>query len=293
MFGMKRAIFSNEAGQGSSPIAHCAARTREPVREGLVAGLEPFIDTLVVCTFTALIILATGIWNRPPDARFDSMPTVTRTPSGWQFANTVAPPDLPWRSDERVILMLTADKNQAHTSSYHRIEGTVTGSEGKYVVNWDLFQGEHKPEIAYHGFYKSYVGATLTAKAFDSVHPGLGKWLITIAVWLFALSTIITWAYYGEQGVSYLFGAKGTLPFHLVYCLLIVIATLGHIQTDADLDNLTGIGLGVLVWGNIPITLLFGHQAMRAYRDYVARLKSGNMGKGNGTVSQAGRTVQS
>ncbi|MDH5622001.1 MAG: amino acid carrier protein, partial [Gammaproteobacteria bacterium] len=64
MFGMKRAIFSNEAGQGSSPIAHSAAKTDEPAREGIVAGLEPFIDTIVVCTFTALIILSTGIWNR-------------------------------------------------------------------------------------------------------------------------------------------------------------------------------------------------------------------------------------
>ncbi len=66
LFGMKRALFSNEAGQGSSPIAHSAAKTDEPVREGIVAGLEPFIDTLIVCTFTALVILSTGVWNRAP-----------------------------------------------------------------------------------------------------------------------------------------------------------------------------------------------------------------------------------
>ena len=73
LFGLKRAAFSNEAGQGSSPIAHSAAKTDEPVREGIVAGLEPFIDTLVVCTFTALIILSTGIWNRAPDVPLDEM----------------------------------------------------------------------------------------------------------------------------------------------------------------------------------------------------------------------------
>ena len=55
LFGMKRALFSNEAGQGSSPIAHSAAKTDEPVREAVVAGLEPFIDTIVVCTFLSLI----------------------------------------------------------------------------------------------------------------------------------------------------------------------------------------------------------------------------------------------
>lgn len=274
LFGMKRAIFSNEAGQGSSPIAHAAAKTREPVREGIVAGLEPFIDTLVVCTFTALIILATGIWNRAPDAMFDSPPTVARTESGWQFTQTVTPDSLEWRAGEVVTLIVNAG------SSHHRINGTVSGTDEHYLIDWDVFPGEQKPGLVHNGFYKSYVGATLTAKAFDSVQPGLGKWLITISVWLFGFSTIITWAYYGEQGINYLAGSRGVLPFQIVYCLLVILATLGHIQTDADLDNLTGIGLGVLVWGNIPITLLFGYQAMRAYKDYVRRLTSGDMEKG-------------
>ena len=88
MFGMKRAIFSNEAGQGSSPIAHSAAKTDEPAREGIVAGLEPFIDTIVVCTFTALIILSTGIWNRGPDVPLDTLPTAVQADSGWQFTPT-------------------------------------------------------------------------------------------------------------------------------------------------------------------------------------------------------------
>ncbi|MEM7807665.1 MAG: amino acid carrier protein, partial [Planctomycetota bacterium] len=71
-FGMKRALFSSEAGQGSAPIAHAAAKTDEPVREGIVAGLEPLIDTLVVCTITALVLLATGTYNRGPEATFAS-----------------------------------------------------------------------------------------------------------------------------------------------------------------------------------------------------------------------------
>ena len=75
LYGMKRAIFSNEAGQGTSPIAHSAARTDEPVREGVVAGLEPFIDTIFVCTLTALVIIVTGTWNRPAEA---SLPVDTR-----------------------------------------------------------------------------------------------------------------------------------------------------------------------------------------------------------------------
>jgi alanine or glycine:cation symporter, AGCS family len=277
LFGMKRAIFSNEAGQGSSAIAHSAAKTDEPVREGLVAGLEPLIDTLVVCTFTALIILATGIWNRAPDVTFDTVPGVSQTDSGWQFARTNAPAGNAWLEGEAVTLIVAAGRDNPNDNARYRVDGTIVLSDGAYVIDWSPYTGTRKPELTSNGFYKSYVGATLTAKAFDSVQPGLGKWLITFAVWLFGFSTIITWAYYGEQGVTYLAGDKGVLPFKFVFCLLVVLATLGHIQTDADLDNVTGIGMGVMIWANLPITLLFGYQAMRAYRGYIERLKSGQM----------------
>ena len=277
LFGMKRAVFSNEAGQGSSPIAHSAAKTDEPVREGIVAGLEPFIDTIVVCTFTALIILATGIWNRGPDAMFTTMPTATQTGTGWQFAETAAP-DGEWHDGEVVTLIVRASENPATGQAFHRIDGVVSTNESQYVINWSTLDDPVKPEIVANGFYKTYVGATLTAKALDSIAPDLGKWLITVASWLFGISTIIAWAYYGEQGTIYLAGEKGVLPFKLIYCGLTFLATLGHIQTDTDLDNMTGIGLGVMVWANLPICWIFGYQAMRAYKDYVRRLKDGRMG---------------
>src|SRR6056297_1765070 len=63
VWGIKRGLFSNEAGQGSAPIAHGAAKTEEPVREGVVALLEPFIDTILVCTMTGLVIIITGVWQ--------------------------------------------------------------------------------------------------------------------------------------------------------------------------------------------------------------------------------------
>ena len=117
-----------------------------------------------------------------------------------------------------------------------------------------------------------------SAKAFDSVKPGLGKWLISIAAWLFAVSTIITWSYYGEQGMVYLAGEKSVLAYKIVYCMMIIVATLGFIKTDTDLDNMTGIGTAVILFANIPICWFFGYQAMRAYKEYVGRLKSGLMG---------------
>jgi len=277
LFGMKRAVFSNEAGQGSSPIAHSAAKTDEPVREGIVAGLEPFIDTIVVCTFTALIILATGIWNRGPDVMFTSMPEATQTESGWQF-ETAAAPYGEWQDGEVVTLVVSAGENAATGQVFHRIDGVVNARESEFLIDWDVLDDPVKPEIVAGGLYKTYVGATLTAKALDSVTPGLGKWLITVASWLFGISTIIAWAYYGEQGIFYLAGEKGVLPFKLIYCGLTFLATLGHIRTAADLDNMTGIGLGVIIWANLPICWIFGYQAMRAYKDYVRRLKDGRMG---------------
>ena len=280
MFGMKRAIFSNEAGQGSSAMAHAAAKTNEPAREGIVAGLEPFIDTIVVCTFTALIILATGIWNRAPDLSFDAPPALTQTASGWSYSNTeLAGSD--WRVDEPVMMIVEAAENPATGNHLHRVTGLVSATDTGFTVSWSSVAGDTKPRIVGGGFYRDYVGATLTAKAFDSVAPGLGKWLITIASWLFAISTIIAWAYYGEQGAVYLAGDKGVLPFRLVYCSLIFVATLGHIKTSTDLDNLSGIGLGVIIYANLPICWIFGYQAMRAYKDYVRRLKSGRMGPGH------------
>src|SRR5690606_5927386 len=82
MIGMRRALFSSEAGAGSSPIAHSAAKTDEPVREGIVGGLEPFIDTIVVCTLTALVILASGMWQRGGEAVFEQSPAVISSASG-------------------------------------------------------------------------------------------------------------------------------------------------------------------------------------------------------------------
>jgi len=277
LFGMKRAVFSNEAGQGSSAIAHAAAKTDEPVREGLVGGMEPFIDTIVVCTFTALIILSTGIWNRAPDVAFESIPRAVQSEAGWTFPDTpLGPGD--WKDQQGLLIVVSAGENIATGQNVHRVGGSVALTDSGFVARWQTLNGTTMPEVIGGGFYQDYVGATLTAKAFDSVAPGLGKWLITIASWLFAISTIIAWGYYGEQGAVYMWGNKAAMPYRIVYCSLTFIATLGHIKTSADLDNMTGIGLGIIIYANLPICWIFGYQAMRAYKDYIQRLKDGRMG---------------
>ena len=281
LFGMKRAVFSNEAGQGSSPIAHSAAKTDEPVREAVVAGMEPFIDTIVVCTFTALVILSTGIWNRAAEARFDVPPEVISIgESEWTLETLPAPPRIgdEWSDGDAVFMIVNADPNPQSANDAHRLEGRVVDVDGVLLMEWGSLTGNSLPRVQDTGIYAVYVGATLTAKAFDTVAPGLGRWLVTLAVWLFALSTMISWSYYGEQGIVFLFGERMVVPYKCIYCALILVATWGFIETDADIDNVTGVGSGVLLWANLPIIWIFGRQAMRAYYDYIDRLKAGKMG---------------
>ena len=283
LFGMKRALFSNEAGQGTSPIAHSAAKTNEPVREGIVAGLEPFIDTLVVCTLTALVILSTGVWNRAPEAELTEPPRVLQTETGWTLEVVKAPErdGEPWAEGEPVFMIVNAGSNAASGNTLHRLSGTVQVEGNDLVIEWGDFSGADKPTLRDRDVYVAYPGATLTARAFDSVAPGLGKWLVTVAAWLFAFSTLISWSYYGEQGAVYLFGDRGVLPYKLAFCALVIISTLGFMKTDAQLDGLTGIGTGVMLFANIPIVWFLGHKAMVAYKDYIHRLKSGHMEAGH------------
>jgi AGCS family alanine or glycine:cation symporter len=93
-----------------------------------------------------------------------------------------------------------------------------------------------------------------------------------------------------------MWGDKAAMPFRVVYCLATFVATLGHIKTSADLDNMTGIGLGVIIYANLPICWIFGYQAMRAYKEYIGRLKEGRMGPDHAPPSiedlLSGRDVQ-
>ncbi|MEE4186608.1 MAG: alanine/glycine:cation symporter family protein, partial [Gammaproteobacteria bacterium] len=285
LFGMKRAIFSNEAGQGTSPIAHAAARTREPVREGIVAGLEPFIDTIVVCTLTALVILSTAVWQRGAEAALLETPRLTATaPGEYALSDTRidARTDGDWADGDQVFLIVTGDANERSGNALHKVDGTVfVAGNGDYRVTWNPVASGTAPVLNDAGVYASYAGATLTAKAFDTVVPGLGKWLLTLAVWLFAISTMIAYSYYGEQAMIFLAGERSVLAYKFVYCALAIVATTGFLETDAQLDNLTGLGTGVMLFVNVPIIWLFGAQAMRAYKDYIARLDRGAVGPGH------------
>lgn len=165
--GFQRAAFSNEAGAGSAAIAHSAVKTRYPASEGIVALLEPFIDTVVICTMTALVII---FFNMDAGA-FD-------------YGNGVG---------STVLLNDT----------------------GAYVG-----------------------GVDLTSMAYDSVIPGF-RYVLTIAIILFAFSTMISWSYYGLQSWKYLFGRGKTadIVYKVLFLLFVVIgaaATLDAVIKFSD-----------------------------------------------------------
>lgn len=352
IMGMKRALFSSEAGAGSAPMAHSAVRTKEPVSEGIVAGLEPFIDTLVICTITALVILSSGTWNRAdgpelqqpvalvkvatpaakvtedaeqpaeaaatdaasattasadaaPEAAAEKALPVPPTGPEWTIADTEIPKELydDWPVKKGAFVIVSLD-GSTKPDSIVRLEGKITERKdkddnviGQYIA-WGSFtakvenvtpeaeEGQPTPEPVYNilrptllttgGVYRDYISATVTAKAFDKHVPGLGKWLITLAVLLFALSTIISWSYYGEQALSYIFGRNVviTLIYRLIYVMVVVVSGF-WVGTNSELDNITAAPFGMMILINIPITLMFGYQAMREYRAYCARLEAG------------------
>ncbi len=297
LWGMKRALFSSEAGQGSSPIAHSAAKTDEPVREAVVAGLEPFIDTIVVCTLTALVIIMTNAWNRPGEAHFatSDLPVFKEVQKKrgddaaqtrkWTLGKTPLPDRTKeakriaqgrnWSGGEKVFVIAEVTESDSDTGSRRRrLLGDVS-DDAPFTVEWETIESTEKPTIVGTDLYRLYPAAALTTYAFDKVTPGLGTWMVMLASWLFALSTMISWSYYGEQGMIYMLGEWSVLPFKLTYCLLILVACWGFMETASDLSSLTDIGTGVMLWANIPIMLIFGFVAMRSYHDYIRRLKAG------------------
>jgi AGCS family alanine or glycine:cation symporter len=276
MFGMRRALFSSESGLGTAPIAHSAVKTPEPVTEGVVAGLEPFIDTIFVCTVTGLVILTTGVWNRGPTGAWSAEPAfVEAAPGQWQPSTGLLPEsDGRWHVNDPVFVVVkTAEGKRA------RIYGTVTESQEGQAVSWRPMTSARAPELAEKGIFTDYRGATLVAKSFDTVHEGLGGWLITAAVWIFALSTLITYGYYGETGVTYL-GLERFVPaFRWLWCVAAAVACFGFIKSSEELDSISTVGMGFMYAINLPLMVVMGARAMGAYHDYFRRLKAGQIAR--------------
>lgn len=212
--GVRRAAFSNEAGLGSAPIAHAAVKTHEPASEGFVALLEPFVDTVVVCTMSALVLVITGTWQISAEVN----------PGGVDLVK--AP------GSSEVVRKLEAGQF-VHTRKTEGDQIEVIG-----LVNGAFQETEKTTGWVAKSAITSKSGVPVTSLAFASVLSWFPI-VLSIAVFLFAFSTMISWSYYGQQGVMYLFSFVGEDKIHLpvmvykiVFCLLIIVGT------SASLDNI-------------------------------------------------------
>ncbi len=239
--GVNRGLFSNEAGQGSAPIAHASAKTKEPVSEGMVAILEPFIDTLIICTLTGLVILSSGVWQQKFDTQFARFDTeiVTgeyREDDPQHVAQLFAHLDLvPPENDPvqrftgelRVVggeVQATAVTILHNRSIAEAVSATLDGApyDGIMAISDGVVDDER---IVLHG--RSLLHSVpLTAQAFKESFFGVfGEYAVTVGLVLFAFSTAIAWSYYGDRAVTYLVGARWVTAYRMVYVLGFFLAT--------------------------------------------------------------------
>jgi len=183
--GIRRSSFSNEAGIGSAAIAHAAARTDEPIREGMIALLEPFIDTIVICNMTAIVIVLTGTYQE-------------------------------------------------------------TGLQG----------------------------VELTAQAFSTTVIGWFPVILSIAVCLFAFSTIISWSYYGIQTWAYLFGRNTTIVYKVIYIVCVFLGSLASLSVIIDFSDLMLLGMA---FPNLLGCYILSNEVAADLKDYWQRLNTGQM----------------
>ena len=218
--GVNRGLYSNEAGQGSAPIAHASARTKEPVAEGMVSILEPFIDTLIICTLTGLVILSSGVWSTKYETDFSPFETEivmgSYLDSNSEHVNLLSqhldlsPPDNdPVRAYSGPIEVTEGTLDLANITVIHNrsIGENVKVSRGgaSYTGTIVIENGSlNDPNLSLSG-YSLLHSVPLTAQAFRSSFLGQwGEYLVTIGLVLFAFSTALAWSYYGDRAVTYL-----------------------------------------------------------------------------------------
>lgn len=279
--GVNRGLFSNEAGQGSAPIAHASARCDDPVSEGMVSLLEPFIDTIIICTITGLVILSSGVWTQKYENTFQGADMVYLT-------GTISDENEADRQSLYRFLALN------ETSAVSRYTGSVSVQDGLATNESDftiLHSRSVAEDVVYQRSGQPYTGtidivdgslsnsdvtlvgkslvhsAALTSIAFTQGFFGdSGKYIVSIALVLFAFSTAIAWSYYGDRAIVYLFGPKMVMPYRVVYCLAFFIASF----TDTTIVwNFAAVSVVVMTLPNLlGIFLLRGEMKglLSAYR---------------------------
>jgi len=276
-WGVKRGLFSNESGQGSAPIAHAAAKTDEPVREGVVAMLGPLIDTLIICTITGLVILTTGVWQeKMPDAvpvNAQSAITVITTDSFVQTNGEVGDAD---RFDGRIACYdgrpagVLFVRNHAIVEDARLVGADGTAWGGELEVAEGAIRTADLPALTLEGAMAQN-GSPLTAWAFQRGLARFGNWgqfIVTIGVVLFGISTAISWSYYGDRAVVYLFGPGYVFPYKVVFCLM---NFLGAVFSLEIVWNFGDSALGLMSLPNLIALIFLARKVRTMSGEYFSR----------------------
>ena len=231
--GFKRAAFSNEAGVGSAAIAHSAAKTEYAVREGIVALLEPFIDTVVICTMTALVIVISGAYS----VEFHDVPD-EKDP----------------KKMNSVPVRLALDD---------AVVPATKGGEGDVDPPADVEQMVQA--------IRNDQGATLTSIAMDRQIPYF-KYILAVAVALFAYSTMISWSYYGERCFVYLFGDRASMVYRVIFLVFVFLGSIVSATNVLAFGDLMILGMA---FPNIIGLILLSGVVSRELKSYWKKYSGG------------------
>ena len=280
--GVNRGLFSNEAGQGSAPIAHAAAKAEHPVSEGMVAILEPFIDTIVICTLTGLVLLSSGVWNEKHENVFQRADLVIL--SG-QYDERRA-------EDQQALFRFldpASDSPVRRFSGPLHVEGGVIRDEVTViharsvaedvlltsladgrpfsgtlpVENGRIFNADGDIQLSGRSLLHS---APLTTVAFSRGLIGdWGSYIVPISLLLFAFSTAIAWSYYGDRAVTFLWGSDYVRYYRVLYVLGFFAAAI--IDTTI-VWTFSGIAIALMTIPNIIGILLLRKEMKETVANY-------------------------
>ncbi len=277
MWGVRRGLFSNEAGQGSAPIAHAAAKTDEPVSEGVVALLEPFIDTIVICSMTGLVIIMTNAYTerypteltlaggdlvytaQQDNDRYMQVapPEEISIANGLHVSSGTGAPIVSWHEAPVEMLFVDAAQTQPFTGVIYPLRGEAVAQDG----------------TTYASLYGDAVenAAPLTMNAFREGLSPLGDWghyVVLVAVMLFAVSTAISWSYYGDRCANYLFGHGAVLPYKFIFVLMHFF---GAVVPLAVVWALGDVALAIVIVPNLLALILLAPKVADETRSYFER----------------------
>ncbi len=282
--GVNRGLFSNEAGQGSAPIAHAAAKAHEPVSEGMVAILEPFIDTIIICTLTGLVLLSSGAWNEKYYNLFD----YTDLDVLGQYFDENNPEDKArLRSyllnesdmqmysgdlnveDGTVVSDVTLVHNRSFADNVHVYTYDEDGNKTPFTGSLKIEDGDVRlqPDQDVRMEGESLVhSAQLTTYAFERSFMGSGgKYIVTIGLLLFAFSTAISWSYYGDRATTYLFGPKYIIFYRILYVIGFFVASF---TPTTIIWTLSGITIALMTIPNLIGILLLSKEMKSTVKQY-------------------------